>query len=326
LRFKCILNGCSTRIKTQAEELNGFIAAFLEPYAGNGSTLLFYAGKEKPDGLLDLAPTKQAELVRIDRYQPEKILEALERIEDHGDTDLYLFTSGFAGSELAVRWAFRRKGSSLVQVKAIDYREGRLSAKKTVYVDHVMATFRLDRRPFCLSFARGCVDRLPVKSQVAGKVVEYDFTDLKDDRFVDASQPIFSKQADPFENKKVLVVGGRGLQSRDEVQDLQNTADAMGAAFGISRPVALNAWGAMDRLIGVSGTIAKPELCIAAGVSGAAAFYAGIENSKVIIAINTDPHARILRTADVVIIDDCKAVMAEVLKMYRLDAGSGPPE
>ena len=54
---------------------------------------------------------------------------------------------------------------------------------------------------------------------------------------------------------KLLIVGGRGLGTRENVQRLKETAHAMGAEFGISRPVALNAWGGMHRLIGVSGTI-----------------------------------------------------------------------
>ena len=75
-------------------------------------------------------------------------------------------------------------------------------------------------------------------------------------------------------------------------------------------------WGGMHRLIGVSGTIARPEVCIAAGVSGAGAFYAGIEKSKFIIAINNDPQPRIVKAADVAVIDDYKAVMEELLKLW----------
>ena len=94
----------------------------------------------------------------------------------------------------------------------------------------------------------------------------------------------------------------------------------MGAAFGITRPVAMNAWEEMRRLIGVSGTLARPEVCIAAGVSGAAAFYTGIEKSRFIIAINTDAQARIVKAADVAVIDDYKAVMNELVKHFKSQA------
>ena len=78
------------------------------------------SNKEDRETLLGLVPTDRVELVRMDRFQPENILEALQRLEDQEDTTLYLFPAGFAGSELAVRWAFRRKGSSLVHVEQMD--------------------------------------------------------------------------------------------------------------------------------------------------------------------------------------------------------------
>ena len=71
----------------------------------------------------------------------------------------------------------------------------------------------------------------------------------------------------------------------------------------------MSAWAPMHRLVGVSGAITKPDVCIAAAVSGAAALYAGIAHSKKIIAINKDNQAPIVKAADVVIIDDYKAIM-----------------
>ena len=137
------------------------------------------------------------------------------------------------------------------------------------------------------------------------------------DGFVRDYKWIPTEQANHLEAARLLIVGGRGLESKENVKGLKALADAVGAEFGISRPVALNAWGPMHWLVGVSGAIAKPEICIAAGVSGAAAFYAGIEKSNIIIAINSDPHARIIKAADVVIIDDYKAVMDELMKIVK---------
>jgi len=86
----------------------------------------------------------------------------------------------------------------------------------------------------------------------------------------------------------------------------------MGAAFGVTRPVAMNAWAPMDRLIGVSGTRTAPALCIVAGASGAPAFYWGIEKASFIVAIDLDDHAQIIANADAVLLDDCVAVVEEL--------------
>jgi electron transfer flavoprotein alpha subunit len=89
----------------------------------------------------------------------------------------------------------------------------------------------------------------------------------------------------------------------------------MGADFGVSRPVAMNAWAPMDRLIGVSGTRAAPELCIVVGASGAPALYWGIEKAAFIAAIDTDEHAPIVSNADVAILDDGVAVIEELAQI-----------
>lgn len=319
MKFKCILNGCAPHVKARAEELNSFIDTYLSSEAGTGGTILFYVNQEDRHALHDLVPTNSVELVRVDRYQPEMILDALEHIEDKEDTPLYLFPAGVAGAELAVRWAFRKNGSSLVQVEQMALKKGCVMVRKKAYADHVLATFRLDRQPFCISLAKGSVERVPIAARENLHIIEHDLKGLNGDGFIRDSQWIPAEQAKDLAGAKLLIVGGRGLETKENIRQLEEMAGAMGAEFGISRPVALNAWGPMHRLIGVSGTIARPEICIAAGISGAAAFYAGIEKSKLIIAINIDPQARIVKAADVAIIDDYKAVMDELLKIFVLD-------
>ena len=317
MKAKCILNGCVATFQAQAEELNGFLDGFSGIGNRPDSTILFYTDKEDRGVLLGCVPTDCVELVRVACYQPETILAALQHVEDKADTGLYFFPSGFSGADLAVRWAFRRKGSSLVQVEQVVFDTHGLIAKKKAYADHVLASFRLDRKPFCIAPAKGCVERLPIKGRTNLQIIEHDLTGLKKDGFVRDYQWSPAEQARDLENVKLLIVGGRGLGTRENVHQLRDMAHAMGAEFGISRPVALNAWEGMHRLIGVSGTLARPEVCIAAGVSGAAAFYAGIEKSKFIIGINTDSQARIVKAADVAVIDDYKAVMEELLKIIQ---------
>ena len=95
----------------------------------------------------------------------------------------------------------------------------------------------------------------------------------------------------------------------------------MGAAFGVTRPVAMNAWAPMDRLIGVSGTRAAPELCIVAGASGAPAFYWGIEKAAFIVAIDVDEQAPIVNNADAAVIDDGLAVIEELAEIIAAARG-----
>ena len=315
--FKGILNGCSTNIATQAEELNGFISENLHSEDNVASTILFYSNKEQRDVLLRLVPTESVELVRITRYQPENIIKALTTMEQGEMAQLYLFPSGFAGSEMAVRLAFRMKGSSLVQVKQIEYSGEQLIAGKTVYANHVLGTFKLTKKPYCFSLAKGSANDQPVTTRDKLIVTEYDMTHLHEDQFIKTSKAIPKKQASNLTNAKFLLIGGNGMKNKADTQYLKQIADMIGAGFGVSRPVAMSGWAPLHRQVGVSGSMTKAEVCIVAGASGAAAFYAGIEKSKFIVAINTDIRAPINKTSDVTIIDDYKAVLDELVKVMR---------
>jgi electron transfer flavoprotein alpha subunit len=315
LNYKIVLDGCKANIAYQAREINGFIDTCLKDGIHDGGTILFYSTDDKREELLSWVSTATVKLVRVGRFQAEDRLAALQQIENPGDTPLYLFPSGIMGSELAVRWAWRCKGSSLTNARRIENSAGRLVAERAAYAGHVSASFVLRHAPFCISVARGCVENRPVEKKDGIAVTVYDALDLKSGRRVEEMQWLPETHERDLENARFLVVGGRGLESKKRAEKLKAVAEAMGAEFGVSRPVAMNAWMPMDRLVGVSGAITKPEVCIAAGVSGAAAFYAGIQKSKIIVAVNTDGRAPIVKASDLAVIDDYGPVMAALAEI-----------
>jgi electron transfer flavoprotein alpha subunit len=142
-------------------------------------------------------------------------------------------------------------------------------------------------------------------------------THLHKDPFIKASQSIPMKPARNLAMAKFLLIGGQGMHNKENTQSLKEIAEVIGADFGVSRPVAMHAWAPMHRMVGVSGAMTKADVCIVAGVSGAPAFYAGIEKSKFIVAINKDTRAPIVKTADVAIIDDYQAVLDELVKLIK---------
>jgi electron transfer flavoprotein alpha subunit len=89
----------------------------------------------------------------------------------------------------------------------------------------------------------------------------------------------------------------------------------MGAEFGASRPVVMNAWAPRERLIGVSGTRTAPLLCIVVGASGAPALHWGIEKAAFIVAINPDQAAPIVAGSDAAVLDDGVAVVEELAEI-----------
>jgi electron transfer flavoprotein alpha subunit len=97
--------------------------------------------------------------------------------------------------------------------------------------------------------------------------------------------------------EKVLVAIGRGIENKDNVALVQELADALSGALCGSRPVIDQGWLAPSRLVGKSGKSVKPKIYLALGISGAPEHVEAIEESEMIIAVNTDPNAPIFDIA-----------------------------
>ncbi|MGB9630956.1 MAG: electron transfer flavoprotein subunit alpha/FixB family protein, partial [Candidatus Methanodesulfokora sp.] len=107
-------------------------------------------------------------------------------------------------------------------------------------------------------------------------------------------------------DKARIVIGcGMGFKSKEDLKLAYDLAELMGAAVGSSRPLAADLkWMPEERWIGMSGVSIKPDLYIAVGISGQQQHVAGITDSKVIVAVNTDPNAPIFKSADYCINQD----------------------
>ena len=304
MNIALILDADAPNFYAQASQINQFLQQS-ELTAENVELWLFT--HEAPQSLPHLA----CRLAQIRWVTAPRLAEArlavLQQMWQAFEPRLMLF-AGDEGSELATRLACRSGGSACCAVEQAQINGSECRVTKAVYGNHLTAELKMKREPWCLSVARSGaanVDILP------GPVpaTRFEPARLPDAEWMLAFACSVQPATSPLSRARYVLAIGEGAGSAQQVAHLQQLATSIGAELAASRPVVMNAWCEMERLLGMSGAIIAPEVCIAAGVSGAPAFAIGIRHSQLIVAINQDPQAAIFAQADVGIVGDMHEVL-----------------
>jgi len=111
---------------------------------------------------------------------------------------------------------------------------------------------------------------------------------------------------------KVVVSGGRGVGSSEAFDIIEELAGLLGGAVGCSRVVTSAGWRPHTDQVGQTGTKISADLYVACGISGATQHIAGAKGAKKILAINSDPEAPILASADYAVIGDLHEIVPAI--------------
>lgn len=312
--MKCniIVNAWDPEIKDHCRRM----AAFVENAQLTSELNMMILGEKESEEswgtLTELVPAGSVCYIVMPYYRAETAIATIEPLIENGD--ISLLPDNYFGNEMAVRLAVRKGGSSVT--RAVSLSAGnKVNVCKGVYSGHIQSGFDMTKVPYFITVDKGYDESEKVyEPRKPNKVLQVSAQDPAGSR--ERAVAASDKKAGLTESD-FIVAFGRGIKSKDNAQAARDLAEDMGADFGVSRPVVMNAWAPMENLIGASGSMTKPEVCIAAGVSGAPAFYAGIEKSKLIVAINSDPDAPIMKKSDVVVCGDWKEILEQLTEILK---------
>jgi len=161
-----------------------------------------------------------------------------------------------------------------------------------------------------------------VEEDRTGEVVtkKYDLSSVKHDSRVKETVKESGQQI-PLTEADIIVSGGRGVKDTKNFPLIQELADAFDGALGASRAAVDADWIPYAHQVGQTGKTVNPKLYIACGISGAIQHLAGMQSSKVIVAINRDPEAPIFNFATFGIVGDLFEIVPVLTKKVRETLG-----
>jgi len=240
----------------------------------------------------------------LKNFQSEAYQGALSTLVKERKPDIVLIGSTRKGRELAARLATRLETGCVPDCTNLSLDEqGYLLAERVVYGGNGLAThvFRIKPQIACVPLR---TYEKPVKTERKGEIIDTSITQFEAPKTETVEVKPVEAEAVKVEEAKVVIVGGRGIEKKDDFKLLENLCYTLGGQVGWTRPLAEDRKWFEGDWIGLSGHKIKPVLYISCGVSGVIQHVAGIRDSQVIVAINKDPEAPIFEMADYIVVGD----------------------
>jgi electron transfer flavoprotein alpha subunit len=253
----------------------------------------------------------------FDAPLPQTRVDVIEQVVRDGGFDTVLFSNSVLAADVAAALAARLDAGLNWDLVDLEERDGSLIGRRPALQDSVVldVAWRGERRiglfrpgafePALRSGAEPAVERVTVALQPHSAAA------------VLRERQLRTQEGASIEDADVVVAGGIGLGSEEGFELAADLAAAVDGAVGATRAAVYKGWYPHTAQIGQTGKTVSPRLYIALGISGAVQHKVGMQNSKVIVAINKDPGAPIFEFCDLAVVGDVHTIVPRLVELLR---------
>jgi len=233
----------------------------------------------------------QSDSANYENYLPENLTPLIVKLADkytHITASANTFGKNFMPRVAALL--------DISQVSDIIKINGTDTFIRPIYAGNALATVKSNDKKKCITIRPTSFDPAPTSGGSASieKIESVDVPNIS--KFIKKEET--KSERPELGTARVVISGGRGMQSGENFKLINAIADKLNAAVGASRAAVDAGYISNDHQVGQTGKVVVPDLYIAVGISGAIQHLAGMKESKIIVAINKDGEAPIFSIAD----------------------------
>ena len=241
-----------------------------------------------------------------EEYQSELYTGTIAALVNEAQPQIILFGSTIIGRELAPLIAATLETGITAHCIDLEINEDQVLEQWIPAYGGLIAITCPEKRPQIATVAQGVFPNLEPDHNRTGEIVH--ITPPEGIRGRVKTLEVVRKEVEgvPLEEARIVVAGGAGAGSAEGWQEIKNLSQVLRAGLGSTRPAVDEGWTDLETMIGQSGKMVNPEFYIGVGLSGEQQHMVGINDAKVMVAINNDPKSPVFNQVDLGIIEDCR--------------------
>lgn len=312
------VEGASGVIKKSSKEAISY-ASEAGKIIGDEQIIAVVAGVYNDDLLTDLGKNGATKVINIDDAELNTnnisaFSSLISTIMENEGAPMLIMTKTSFSDNVGGRVAGKTGASIVSNVVSLPDTNGGFAVKKSIFTGKAFADINVEGDKKVLIIKKNSIEL-----KADGPTAEVEKIPAPDT--IQFNEKITgAKKAEGdilLDDAEIVVSGGRGLKGPENWEMIEDLAQALGAATGCSKPVSDLGWRPHHEHVGQTGVKVSPNLYIAVGISGAIQHLAGVNSSKVLVAINKDPDAPFFKAADYGIIGDAFDIVPRLVKKLQ---------